>query len=105
MQNREIKIDVFTPRITAQQWFRIAKIISNEYIGADDFFLVDWFPGYYYLSTSRCDSTPFIRVYTNGALTRIEKIKILGEFDEDWREIYPSTYEKIDEYLQGIIKK
>lgn len=87
---------------TQEQWRKLASIIDADFIGSDNTFTSDYEYGYYYLTTNKCDSASFLKVFTGGI--GINKITILGEHTEGWVEIRKGTYKNIKRSLNGWLK-
>ena len=84
--------------ITDKDFFSIAKIIDNCFIGTFDTFSCAYINGKYYLTTNRCDEASCIRIYDDGKIERIA-----GDTD-GYEEIQKTTYENIFKWLLERIK-
>lgn len=80
--------------------YKLATIISNEYIGTENTILCTRkIEGYYYITSNRCDMCPFIKVYCSPAKDGIEKIEVNGDYTEGWQEVTQWTYDRIKREL------
>jgi len=102
----KIKIKFQTSNLSKKEWQRLASFIDNDFFNDFENFTFDRKIGYNKLNTNRCDSCSFVKVYSTNV--GISKIEVLSqgneEWDGDWREILPSTYNKISEYLLNLQK-
>lgn len=80
-------------RLKNKDFFSIAKIIDNEYIGGEEYFSSSRTLDYYFLCSDKCDSASMIRVYDNGIIKR------LGSDTEGYEEIQPPTYKRVCEWI------
>lgn len=80
--------------------FQLSKLIDNEYISKRDSFSATRKNGYWYLSTNKCDSASFIKVYEVN--NKISSIKVLGEYTNGWQDIQKETWMNIIRYLSSL---
>ena len=78
---------------STNDFYEIAKIIDNDFIGTKDYFLCDYKKGYYLLATDKCDFCCDIRIYEDGKIYR------LGEDTEGYQEIHKITYNNIFKWI------
>ena len=86
--------------MSQDEFFEIAKIIDNEYIGKRETFTARKGKTYWHLSTNVCDWAYCIRVYVTN--NKISTIEVLGEDTPDWRPIMPKTWNRIEAYLSTL---
>lgn len=93
-ENRQI-LKESIPNFKKEDFYEIAKIIDNDFIGSLDTFSYDFNNEYYLLNTNKCDNASVIKIYSNGA------ILIIADDEYGYREIHFDTYKNIIEYIKG----
>lgn len=89
--------------LTTDQLFSIAKILDNEYIGKEKTFTAERRSGIWHLSTNRCDSASFIKIFEDNKGVGI--IMILGPDDDHWRSITENSYDRVKNYLASLYER
>ena len=88
-------IEIFLLSLTKEDFYEIAKIIDNDFIGAKKFFICQYDNKYkrYDLTTNKCDEASLIRVYNNGTIERMS-------YDtEGFKKINQTTYYNVFEWV------
>jgi len=84
-------------------FYNIAKIIDNNFIGSEETFTTERKKGYYYLTTNKCDDCSFVKIFSQIGNINIDKIERLGSDTDGFEEIYPKTYDNVKKYIKSII--
>lgn len=92
--------------LTLNQWFEIAKIVDNDYIGSHSSFKAKRsMSGVWHLSTDRCDSASLIKVYDNAGNGELSLVERLGPDTEGWQEVTEITFDKIVKYIEDATER
>jgi hypothetical protein len=89
--------------LTNEDYYMIAKIIDNEFIGTEKTFTASKLLNRVRLSTNNCDFASFINIFHDNV--KITSIKRLGEDTDSWKEICNETYQIIIEWYNKQSKK
>lgn len=80
--------------------FAIAKILDNEYIGADKTFTAERKRGCWHLSTNKCDMASFIKVWEKN--NKVSSIEILLPDSDGWQPITSYSWARVEKYLNSL---
>jgi hypothetical protein len=89
--------------LSIDDFFNIAKIIDNDFIGSEKSFTAERKKDYVYLTTNKCDDCSSVKIYCEPRSINISKIERLGSDTEGFQEIQNETYLKIENYIKSII--
>lgn len=88
-----------------ENWFRIAMIIDNEFGGTQNSFMFNnnRTHKFFYLDSNKCDYSSLIKVYY-GDGGQIISITRIAEDTDGWKNIYPQTMERVNQYISTLNK-
>ena len=86
-----------------KDFFEIAKIIDNNFIGSEETFTAERKNGYYYLTTNKCDDCSCIRVFCEIGSINIDSIDRIGSDTNAYQEIHKETALKVKKYVQSLV--
>lgn len=86
-----------------KDFFEIAKIIDNNFIGSEETFTAERKNGYYYLTTNKCDDCSCVRVFCEPRSINIDSIDRIGSDTNSYEQIHKETALKVKKYVQSLV--
>ena len=86
-----------------KDFFEIAKIIDNNFIGSEETFTAERKNSYYYLTTNKCDYCSCIRVFCDIGSVNIDSIDRIANDTNGYEKIHKETALKVKKYVQSLV--
>ncbi len=104
MHSQEYYEETFKNYVFSKKdFFEIAKIIDNNFIGSEETFTAERKNGYYYLTTNKCDDCSCIRVFCEPISINIDNIDRIADDTDGYEKIHKETALKVKKYVQSLV--